>query len=65
MAQKPFFLILMDENARTFTVEGPMIDDRAWNKAVVDAQRVGRKLRYLRTGLGDQLNANPSSRARR
>jgi hypothetical protein len=28
---------------------------------LITGERVGRKLRYLRTGLGDQLNANPSS----
>ena len=47
MAQKPFFLILRDDNAGTFSVEGPMTDDRAWVSQVVTAQRAGRKVRCV------------------
>jgi hypothetical protein len=47
VAQKPFFLILMDENARTFSVEGPMTDDRPWISQIVTAQRAGRKVRCV------------------
>jgi hypothetical protein len=47
VAQKPFFLILMDDNARTFSVEGPMTDDRPWISQVVTAQRAGRKVRCV------------------
>jgi hypothetical protein len=32
-------------------VEGPMTDDRRWNSAVVDAQRVSRNIRCF--GMGD------------
>lgn len=47
MAQKPFFLILRDDNAGTFSVEGPMIDDRPWVSQIVTAQRAGRKVRCV------------------
>lgn len=42
---KPFFLVLRDDSAQTFTVEGPMTDDREWVTQVVTAQRAGRKVR--------------------
>jgi hypothetical protein len=47
MAQKPFFLILRDDSAGTFSVEGPMTDDRPWVSQVVTAQRAGRKVRCV------------------
>jgi hypothetical protein len=47
VAQKPFFLILRDDNAGTFSVEGPMTDDRPWISQIVTAQRAGRKVRYV------------------
>jgi hypothetical protein len=47
VAQKPFFLILRDDNAGTFSVEGPMIDDRPWISQIVTAQRAGRKVRCV------------------
>ena len=31
----PFFLIVADRDKRVFAVEGPMLDDTAWNEAVV------------------------------
>ena len=47
MVQKPFFLILRDDGANTFSVEGPMTDDRPWVSQVVTAQRAGRKVRCV------------------
>lgn len=47
MAQKPFFLVLRDDNAGTFSVEGPMTDDRPWISQIVTAQRAGRKVRCV------------------
>ena len=47
MAPKPFFLILRDDGANTFSVEGPMIDDRPWVTQIVTAQRAGRKVRCV------------------
>jgi hypothetical protein len=45
MPQQPFFLIVTDKDNETFSVEGPMIDDRQWNHAVVLAQKSGRRIR--------------------
>jgi hypothetical protein len=47
VAQKPFFLVLRDDSAGTFSVEGPMTDDRPWISQVVTAQRAGRKVRCV------------------
>jgi hypothetical protein len=42
---KPFYLIITDRDNGTFSVEGPMTDDRSWNHAVVVAQKSGRQIR--------------------
>jgi hypothetical protein len=42
---EPFYLIVTDKDNGTFSVEGPMIDDRPWNHAVVAAQKSGRQVR--------------------
>ena len=36
--QKEFWLVIVDEDQRLFSVEGPMLTDEAWTKAVVEAQ---------------------------
>ena len=54
----PFLLVVMDHDRREFAVEGPMTDDRPWNRAVVQAQRLGRNLRCF--GMGD---INPDAAA--
>ncbi len=51
MTQRQFVLIVVDRDTDEFTVEGPMSDDRLWNRAVVDAQKVGRNIRCF--GMGD------------
>jgi hypothetical protein len=43
--QQPFYLIVTDKDKETFSVEGPMTDDRQWNHAVVEAQKSGRRVR--------------------
>jgi hypothetical protein len=43
--QQPFYLIITDGDNGTFSVEGPMTDDRLWNRTVVTAQKSGRKVR--------------------
>jgi hypothetical protein len=48
---RTFVLIVVDRDTEEFTVEGPMSDDRPWNRAVVDAQRIGRNIRCF--GMGD------------
>ncbi len=40
-----FYLIITDQDNGTFSVEGPMTDDRQWNHAVVLAQKSGRQVR--------------------
>ena len=42
---EPFYLIITDRDNGTFSVEGPMTDDRSWNHAVVVAQKSGRQIR--------------------
>ena len=42
---KSFYLIVTDKDNGTFSVEGPMTDDRLWNHAVVVAQKLGRQVR--------------------
>ena len=44
---RPFFLAVLDSDRGEFSVEGPMVDDRPWNHAVVLAQRAGRRVRCL------------------
>jgi hypothetical protein len=48
---RTFVLIVVDRDTGEFTVEGPMTDDRSWNKAVVDAQKVARNIRCF--GMGE------------
>jgi len=50
MAGRKFVLIVTDRDSGEFTVEGPMDDDRPWNTAVVDAQKVGRNIRCFGMG---------------
>ena len=46
-----FLLVIRDDDNRTFSIEGPMWDDRPWNKAVVQAQEQGREVRCFNLGL--------------
>ena len=41
---EPFYLIVTDKDNEAFTVEGPMTDDRQWNRAVVVAQKSWRQV---------------------
>jgi hypothetical protein len=45
MPVDPFYLIVNDQDNGTFSVEGPMTDDRPWNHAIVVAQKSGRQVR--------------------
>jgi hypothetical protein len=45
MPRQPFYLIVTDGDKKTFSVEGPMTDDREWNHAIVAAQKSGRRVR--------------------
>jgi hypothetical protein len=51
MARRQFVFVVVDRDTEEFTVEGPMSDDRPWNTAVVNAQKVGRNIRCF--GMGD------------
>ena len=51
MTQCEFVLVVVDRDTGEFTVEGPMSDDRPWNTAVVNSQKIGRNIRCF--GLGD------------
>jgi len=44
MPGEPFYLIVTNKDNGTFSVEGPMTDDRQWNRAVVVAQKSGRRV---------------------
>src|SRR6266542_5353516 len=46
----PFFLVVADSDNGVFTVEGPMIDDTPWNRAVVRAQKAGRNVKCSNGG---------------
>jgi hypothetical protein len=50
MMQRTFVIIVVDRDTGEFTVEGPMTDDRPWNKAVVGAQTVSRNIRCFSMG---------------
>ena len=52
MTTPRFVIVVVDRDTGEFTVEGPMTDDRPWNAAVVEAQRIGRNVRCF--SLGDQ-----------
>lgn len=52
MPIKPFLLIVTDRDKQVFTVEGPMMDDRPWNDAVVAAQNAGRQVNCSTPGEG-------------
>jgi len=41
----PFVLVIVDDVAKLFAVEGPMVDDRRWTDAVCKAQESGRQVR--------------------
>jgi hypothetical protein len=47
-----FLLAIVDEDERTFTIEGPMTDDRPWINAVCRAQEAGRHVRCFTTASG-------------
>lgn len=57
----PFFLVLVDDRKKLFTVLGPMTDDTPWNTRVCQAQDRGEHLRCFTAGAGqsrDQIIEN-------
>jgi hypothetical protein len=51
------FLIVIDEDRKLFTVEGPMADDQPWNSAVAAAQQDGRRIRCCNIGSTSRADA--------
>ena len=50
MPARSFVLVVLDRDTGEFTIAGPVGDDRAWNNAVVDAQRRDRNFRCFSMG---------------
>ncbi len=50
MSGRTFVLVVVDRDTGEFTIEGPMSDDRPWNHAAVNAQKVGRNIRCFSMG---------------
>ena len=50
----PFLLVIKDEDAKVFSVVGPMKDDTSWTKRVVAAQKAGREVRCFTAGSVDR-----------
>ena len=50
MSKSTHFLILIDEDRRQFTVEGPLCDAQPWSRAVDKAQEDGRKVKCCDIG---------------
>jgi hypothetical protein len=50
MDKSEYFLIVIDEDRKQFTVEGPLADDQPWNNAIASAKREGRRLRRCNIG---------------
>ena len=50
MDKSEYFLIVIDEDRKQFTVEGPLADDQPWNSAIASAKREGRRLRCCNIG---------------
>ena len=50
MTQRQFVLIVVDRDTGESTAEGPMSDDRPWNSAAVNAQKIGRNIRCFSIG---------------
>jgi hypothetical protein len=57
MDKSEFFLIVIDEDRKLFTVEGPVADDQTWNSAVVAAQQAGRRIRCCNIGSTSRADA--------
>jgi hypothetical protein len=50
MDTSQFFLIVIDEDRKQFTVEGPLTDDQPLNRAITAAKYEGRKIRCCNIG---------------
>ena len=50
MSESTHFLILIDEDRRQFTVEGPLCDGQPWTRAVDKAREDGRNVKCCDIG---------------
>ena len=50
MSESTHFLILIDEDRRQFTVEGPLCDAQPWSREVDKAREDGRKVKCCDIG---------------
>src|SRR5262245_17854612 len=57
MNKSELFLIVVDEDRKQFTVEGPLADDRPWNAAIAAAQQEGRKIKCCNLGSASRAHA--------
>jgi hypothetical protein len=57
MEKSEFFLIVIDNDRKQFTVEGPLVDDQPWNSAIAAAQRKGRRVRCCNIGSASRAHA--------
>jgi hypothetical protein len=57
MDESVVFLIVIDEDRKQFTVEGPLVDDRQWNRAIANARDKGRKIRCCNIGSTSRADA--------
>ena len=53
----PFFLIIVDEDRKQFTVEGPLRDDSAWKGAINKARDDGRNVKSCDIGSSSRSDA--------
>jgi hypothetical protein len=57
MNKPEFFLIVIDEDRRLFTVEGPLIDDQPFKSAIEAAKHEGRTIRCCNIGSTSRADA--------
>lgn len=57
---REFWLVILDDDKKEFSIEGPMTNDDPWNAAVCAAQKAGRAVRCT----SPDLDASQGSRNR-
>ena len=57
MDKSKFFLIVIDEDRKLFTVEGPLTDDQPFKNAIEAAKHEGRTVRCCNIGSTSRADA--------
>ena len=57
MDKSEFFLIVIDEDRKQFTVEGPLTDDQPFKSAIEAAKHEGRTIRCCNIGSTSRADA--------